>query len=277
MTTIALPSDGKPMTVGQMIQGMSAEIQRALPRGLDGDRMARLALTEVRKSDLARQKGTSKQSLSECSPASMAGSLLTAAAIGVEVGTPEAYLVPYKGECSLIIGYQGYTKLYWQHPTAQYLTAEAVYERDEFDYGKGLAPYLKHKPARGDRGRIIFYYAAVSLTTGGQHFEVLTPEEVKELRNGKVGGNGGIADPMHWMERKTAIRQVLKPMPKSTQLSLAVNSDERGGTELLTQRRAEVASIEGGQMVDTATGELLESPDSLEPDQAVLDEIAAGR
>ena len=265
-------------TVTQLVNRMGGEIQRALPKHLDGERVARLALTTIRLNP----------ALERCRPESFVGALLTAAAAGVEVGTPEAYLVPYKGECTLIIGYQGYTKLFWQHPNAQSLNAQAVYERDEFEYAYGLAPKLHHKPATGDRGAIVFYYAAVSLSTGGQHFEVLTPEEVKELRNGKVGGNGGIADPMRWMERKTAIRQVLKPMPKSTQMSLAVQSDERDGSALYMERVAETpaaaaltapaAQVPAG--VDAQTGEVTD-PAAYQGDdprdEAFLRDLEAGR
>jgi recombination protein RecT len=270
----AVAQQAERPTVGAFIQRLAPEIQRALPRHLDGDRVARLALTEVRKNP----------KLGECIPESFAGAILTAAAIGVEVGTPEAYLVPYKGECTLIIGYQGYTKLFWQHPAAQTLDAEVVYEKDEFDWQKGTSPYLKHKPYKGEggRGKIVYYYAAVTLSTGGSHFEVLTPDEVKQLRGGKIGTSGGIADPMHWMERKTAIRQVLKPMPKSSQLAQAVQSDERDGTSLYMERVAEnVPAAIGserrqidGQTVNVSTGELL---DDKEPTQEVLDEIAAGK
>lgn len=258
-------------TIAQFITRLQPEISRALPRHLDGERVARLALTAVRLTP----------GLADCSPDSFAGSLLTAAAVGVEVGTPEAYLVPYKRECTLIIGYQGYTKLFWQHPAAQTLSAEAVYERDEFDWAKGTAPYLKHRPYRGPEGRgaVIFYYAAVSLSTGGSHFEVLTPEEVKALRGGKVGPDARFkgGDPMRWMERKTAIRQVLKPMPKSSQLSQAIVSDERGGAELYVERLAEnqrpaIEAPTPGELpagVDTETGEVADGwPDTTEPGTA---------
>lgn len=263
---VARQEDATKPTIGQVIQSMSAELQRALPKHLDGDRMARLALTSLRLNP----------ALGECTATSVAGALLTAAAAGVEVGTPEAYLVPYNKECTLIIGYQGYTKLFWQHPQAQSLNAQAVYERDDFEYAYGLSPKLHHVPAKGDRGAVIFYYAAVSLSTGGQHFEVLTPEEVKELRGGKVGPDkrfkGG--DPMKWMERKTAIRQVLKPMPKSTQMSIAVESDEREGSGLYVERLAEnaPAAIEAPAGVNTETGEITD-PDGPTPE--VLAQIQA--
>jgi recombination protein RecT len=283
-TTIARATEKQAArpTVIQLVNSMGPEIQRALPRHLDGDRVARLALTEIRKNP----------TLGECKPESFVGALLTAAAAGVEVGTPEAYLVPYAGECTLIIGYQGYTKLFWQHPAAQTLNAQTVYEKDEFDYAYGLAPKLHHVPAKGDRGKVIFYYAAVSLSTGGQHFEVLTPEEVKELRGGKVGPDkrfkGG--DPMRWMERKTAIRQVLKPMPKSTQMSLAVQSDERDGTDLYMERVAErepaVAAItapvpgvdpRSGEVTDPAAARAAGEAIPGEPDQRFFDDLEAGR
>lgn len=271
--------DQPPPTLTQLVNRMAPEIQRALPDHLSGERIARLALTEIRKSEIAKAKGISKQSLAECDPMSFVGALLTAAAYGVEVGTPEAYLVPYKRECTLIIGYQGYTKLFWQHPQAAALDAFAVYSKDEFDYAYGLDPFLRHKPARGDRGEIILYYAAVSLSTGGRHFEVFTPEEIKALRGGKVGGNGGIPDPMRWMERKTAIRQVLKPMPKSVQLAGAVDADERPGSELYLDRVAEKTPDALTPGVDPDSGEVTDQgaaagAGEAGPTQAELDAMA---
>jgi recombination protein RecT len=289
-TTIAQASEQQaqlqPPTLTQLIHRMGPEIQRALPAHLSGERIARLALTEIRKSEMAKASGKSKHSLADCQPESFVGALLTASAIGVEVGTPEAYLVPYSRECQLIIGYQGYTKLFWQHPQAAALDAFAVFSKDEFDYSYGLDAFLRHKPVRGDRGPIVNYYAAVSLSTGGRHFEVFTPEEIKELRAGKVGGNGGIRDPQRWMERKTAIRQVLKPMPKSVQMARAVESDERPGSELYMERLAEkdpAKALTPG--VDPATGELTnptaalaagEAGDHDGPSQDVLDAMARG-
>ena len=69
-----------------------------------------------------------------------------------------------------------------------------------------------------DRGRVIAFYAVASLTSGGSAFVVLSPEDCRKLR-GTSGPNGGIADPMHWMEKKTALRQLVKLMPKSTELA----------------------------------------------------------
>ena len=198
--------------------------------------MARLALTVVRKTPL----------LSQCTPQSFAGALLTAAALGLEPGVnDEAYLVPYRDkkkgivEAQLIIGYQGMAKLFYQHPLAQNLDAQVVYENDEFDYEMGTAQYLRHKPALSDRGKIVAYYAVAKLTTGATAFTVLSPQEVKTLRRGKVGTSGDIPDPQHWMERKTVLRQLIKLLPKSANLITAAASDERAGSELYRDRMLE--------------------------------------
>jgi recombination protein RecT len=238
---VAQQQNARP-SVAQAIELMKPEIARALPKHLDADRMARLALTLVRKD----------RNLAACTPESFAGSLLTAAALGLEPGVNgEAYLVAYKGECTLIVGYQGMAKLFYQSPLAKHLDAHAVHENDEFDYEYGLTPRLHHKPARGDRGAITHYYAAATLNTGASAFVVLTADEIKALRANSRPSK--IADPQHWMERKTAIRQLVKLLPKSASLEVAASADERSGAELhaeLVERKA----IEAG--VNTVTGEI---------------------
>jgi len=232
VTTTTVDQQQAPPTVGGMIQQLRPELQRALPRGMDADRLARIALTLVRKD----------QALARCKPDSFAGALLTAASLGLEPGVNgEAYLVAYKGEATLIIGYQGYAKLFWQHPLAKHLDAQVVYSNDDFDYAYGLDPHLTHKPAKGDRGEIVAYYAVATLTSGASAFVVLTPDEAKALRGGKTGTSGSIADPMHWMERKTALRQLVKMLPRSTSLNQALEADERQGSDLRAEQVAQAA------------------------------------
>lgn len=236
-----------------LIQQMVPEMDRVLPKHMTGDRMARLLLTAVRQNP----------KLAGCDPHSFAGAILTASALGLEPNTPnaEAYLIPYGKECQLVVGYAGLIKLFWQSPLAQHIDAQAVHENDDFDYAYGLDPYLRHKPALGDRGQVVAYYGVASLNTGAKHFVVLSPDEVKALRQGKVGPSGKIADPMHWMERKTVLRQLLKTLPKSANLSGAISADETNGSTLRArqlgqpvQPAAPVADAPDG--VDTTTGEI---------------------
>jgi recombinational DNA repair protein RecT len=80
---------------------------------------------------------------------------------------------------------------------------------------------------------------------------------VKALRGGKVGTSGSIADPMHWMERKTVLRQLFKLLPKSTEMATAVDVDERTGSDLRATGATPLpAAIEQG--VDVITGEIVD-------------------
>ena len=256
-----------PQSIGQLIQSLRPEMARALPKHMDADRMARIALTVLRQNP----------NLGLSTKESFMGALLTCAQLGLEPGAGgEAYLVPYahkrgplagKTECQLIIGYQGLVKLFWQHPMARHIDSQAVHEADEFDYSYGLEPFLRHKPALGDRGRVVAYYAVASLQSGGSAFVVLSPEQVKALRQGKEGPSGQIADPMAWMERKTVLRQLLKTLPKSTNLVRAEVVDEKIRTDLHEdaidlpgahreiEATARVVTTEAGS-VDTTTGEI---------------------
>lgn len=218
MTDIATTTEAP--TLAQALTTMAPEIQRALPRHMSGDRIARITMTELRKNP----------ALARCAPASFFGSLLTAAALGLEPGVNgECYLVPYKGQCELIVGYQGVAKLFWQHPMAKRLTAEYVCENDHFKFSKGLTMTLEHEPATENRGKVVGYYAIAELSTGALSFDYFTADQIKALRGGAVGTKG-VADPEHWMERKTALKQVLKLMPKSVELAQAVAVDETVGS-----------------------------------------------
>jgi len=213
------------------IRGSWDAIRQSLPDHVDPERFVRLILTEIRKSDMQKAAGVAKTSLSECSPQSIIGAILTASTLGLEIGVlGEAYLVPYivKGhaEAQLIPGYQGITKLALQHPMVMSVAAQAVYASDEYRVSYGTRPEIMHRPGtHGDNDQPVSYYAVVTLSSGAQLVESLTASEVKALRRGRVGSSGDIPDPQHWMERKTVLRQALKLAPKSTQLAAALNQD----------------------------------------------------
>ncbi|UFU03461.1 recombinase RecT [Ruania suaedae] len=241
-TDVATQQPAQPKLV-VALQSMKPELERALPRHMSGDRIARIVLTEIRKNP----------KLAQSTPDSFFGSLLTAAALGLEPGVNgEAYLVPYEHrrgrlagqvECQLIVGYQGVAKLFWQHPLAKRLSAEYVCEHDHFAYDKGLTLKLEHTPAQGDRGKVIGYYAIVELNSGGMAFDFFTPDQIQRLRNGKVGTSGDIADPERWMERKTALKQVLKLLPKSVELATAIRTDETVGSMAVGKAIASGSSL----------------------------------
>lgn len=253
-------------TLAQFVESLRGEIARALPDHLSADRVARIALTELRR----------VRHLAECTQASFGGALMTCAQLGLEPGGAlgEAYLLPFFNkeqrayEVQLIIGYQGMIKLFWQHPLAAGLDAQTVYEADEFEYAYGLAPVLRHVPSMAaDRGRPVAYYAVARLKNGGSAFVVLSPGDVERVRQRSKSKNSG-----PWrtdydaMARKTAIRQLFKLLPKSTTLAQAVAHD---GT---VRRDASADGIDAapdyveGEIVEQAGAEPVEdeAPDEVE-------------
>lgn len=270
MTTNALAKvQGQAeQTVQSLVRDNWAAISQSLPSTMDPKRFARLIFNSVRRTP----------KLAQCSATSLIGSLLSASALGLEVDSPlgESYLVPYKTDAQLIVGYQGIVKLYRQHPMAGQVASGWVGERDRFEYAYGTQPYLTHVPAQGDRGEPVAFWASYSLKDGTTDFAVLSPAEVKALRGNMKKGD--IADPQHWMSRKTVLKQVLKLAPKSTQLAAALLIDEQpvGGVHQVTGLESVAASVaaiaaEVGEEVDPETGEVMNSREA----QPAVEEVSA--
>ncbi|MET8404490.1 recombinase RecT [Streptomyces sp900116325] len=212
------------------VNNMSGELARAVPEHLKPERIARIALTSL----------NTVEHLAECTQDSFAGALMTCAQLGLEPGGPagEAYLLPFFNnrmgayEVQLVIGYQGMVKLFWQSPIAKGLDARVVKENDLFDYEYGLEPFLKHKPAKGNRGRTIAYYAVARTTSGGAVFLVLDRDDIEEIRKrSKSKDKGPWMSDYDAMAKKTCVRQLFKMLPKSTELAQAVAHDETVRTD----------------------------------------------
>lgn len=266
MTTNALARQqaAAESTVQSLVRDNWAAISQSLPSTMDPKRFARLIFNSVRRTP----------KLASCSATSLIGSLLSSSALGLEVDTPlgESYLVPYGTDAQLIVGYQGIVKLYRQHPMAGAVASGWVGANDRFEYAYGTHPHLTHVPARGERGDVVAFWASYTLKDGQTDFVVLSPSEVVALR-GKVK-KGDIADPQHWMSRKTALKQVLKLAPKSTALAAAMLIDEQpvGGVHQVTGLESVAATVaaiaeaapeaeahEPSPPVDAETGEVLDA------------------
>lgn len=247
-------------SLAQQIERMRPEIARALPKHMDADRMARIALTTLRKTP----------KLANCSPESFLGALMTCSQLGVEPGaTGEAYLVPFGRECTFVLGYKGMAKLFWQSPMAKSLDAQVVYENDFFEYEYGLEPYLRHKPVLGDRGRAVAYYAVATTVSGGSAFVVLSPQDVEKHRKfSKQGTSGPWKDHYDAMAKKTAVRELFKLLPVSVELAQAVAQD---GT-VRVDAAPEVIEVEPAYI----TGEI-ESRSDGEPEDVWVQIEAAAR
>lgn len=83
---VATTGERAPATLAGQLKAMIPEFARAMPASMSADRLARIALTEVRRNP----------ALGECTPASFFGALMQCATLGVEPGLlGHAYLVPF--------------------------------------------------------------------------------------------------------------------------------------------------------------------------------------
>lgn len=251
------------------------QLMRVLPKHIPEDRMVRIAVSACR----------GNSDLLDATPLSLAGALLTAATLGLEPNTPngECYLAPFRNkkapgqpmEAALIVGYQGYVKLFRQHPLGGPIWADAVYPEDEFWWQRGTDPKVHHVPRPEARAATSkpTHYCAYAIPKGASRaeFVVLTADEVKTLRQGREGPRGDIADPQRWMERKTAIRQLVKLLPKSAEMALAATVDESSGGELYA--RAQRVQAERADLPATAA---LEQPGEPPADGKVEDPPPGG-
>jgi recombination protein RecT len=245
---------------------MRPEIQRALPKHMDADRLARIALTLLKQTP----------ALGQCTPESFLGALMTASQLGLEPGPlGEAYLVPYGKVCTFIPGYRGLIKLAWQSGQIESLRAETVCEHDTFEVHYGSDPRIEHRrPKLGHpRGDAIGWYALAKFKNGGEAFVVMDREEVDAIRKrSKASGSGPWVTDFNAMAKKTCVRQLAKWLPLSPELAAALVQDGQVRTDV----SREVLDVTGGEYIEgeivvEATGEILGEPD-VEPDVEPVDQ-----
>ena len=217
----------RPKTLAGWINSMKPEIERALPKHIDADRIARIAITAIR----------TNKDLQSCEPMSFIAALMQASQLGLEPNTPlgEAYIIPYKDKgvpsARFEVGYKGLLSL--AHRTGEYQTIYAmeVYANDEFDYAYGLEPYLTHKPAEEPEGEPVRYYAVYHLKNGGREFRVWSRKKVEQHADKysmafKRGWTSPWKTDFDSMAKKTVLKDLLKYAPKSIEFSRALSMDE---------------------------------------------------
>lgn len=210
----------KPTSIKDYIQVMQPEIAKALPKVMTPERFTRIALSAV----------SNTPKLANCTPESFLGAMMNAAQLGLEPNTPlgQAYLIPYGSSCQFQIGYKGLIDLAYRSGDVKMIQAHTVYENDEFEFELGLNPVLKHKPAKENRGKPVWYYAIFKLVNGGEGFEVMSKEDIdKHARQfSKTVNSGPWQTNFDEMAKKTVIKKVLKYAPLKSEFATQLTADE---------------------------------------------------
>lgn len=232
-TRTSVAAEGAPpaQTINDLINRQRAEIARALPRHMDADRLARIAMTVV--------KSTPK--LGECTPASLLGALMLSAQTGLEPGPlGHAYFIPrwngrlQSNECNWQLGYRGIIELAMRSGKLISIEARVVHERDHFEYRYGLDERLEHIPCMdGDPGELTAVWGLAKFKDGGHYFVVLSRADIENARSRSQSAfdrNGNPSGP--WatdfdaMARKTAIRRMAPFLPLQAEQAATIAHDE---------------------------------------------------
>lgn len=197
-----------------------------------------VVLTEVKKNEKLQQ------ALVE-NPASLYASILAGAEIGLMPSEliGEFYLIPrnlkqengsFRMTVTPLIGYRGLVSILLRSGDITRIHTEVVYEGDEFEAVYGLEPNIIHKPnfnAERTANKITHAYAVVKHKNGEHQFAVMTRKEIEAIRdmpkyknelyfNDAKGNN-------RWMERKAALIQLSKMLPKDYYAKKAISMDSQ--------------------------------------------------
>jgi recombination protein RecT len=233
------PEDADRKTLQAQISKMADQFQNALPNKIGVDRMMRIVMTAI----------LNNPKLAQCEPNSFFGSLLLALQMGLEVNTPlgHAYLIPRWDKnawgkdkaglkCNFQMGYQGLLDLCYRYGKYRQITAEIVYQGDEFNLELGSNQFIRHIQ-KWKSEKPIFVWALYELENGGQRFKVWSWDKVmkhaerfsesynEETKKWKYSAWSANEESMEAMAKKTVLHDLLKFAPKSVELSLAVSAD----------------------------------------------------
>lgn len=216
--TMVVSAATKQQNLKELFEKSKGAIAAVLPKHVTADRLMKIALS------LTSKDGN----LLACNQMSVLRCVVGAASVGLEVGglLGEAYLVPFKGECTLIIGYKGLIKLARQSGEIKSIRARVVYKADEFQVEYGLRETITHKPNLESQDLkdedIVAVYAIAEYKDGEPQFEVMTRAQVDKIRGRSASANSGpwVTDYAE-MAKKTVIRRLSKVMPLSPEKAQA--------------------------------------------------------
>jgi recombinase, phage RecT family len=274
-TAVSVAADAGIGNVKAFFESQKSTLAAVLPKHVGADRMLKIALGALRTTPKLMQARTD----------TLLGAIIQCAQLGLEPNTPlgHAYLIPFENrskgitEVQIVFGYKGLIDLARRSGQIVSIAAHEVREQDHFEYEYGLDEKLVHRPAMGERGAVIAFYAVAKLVGGGYAFEVMSRADVEAIRNESQGWKTAVrfkkeaSSPWgaHFVEmgRKTVLRRLFKFLPVSIELATAATLDGKaavgetqGAFEDVLQGEYTIATDDGqpgdDTGIDTTTGEI---------------------
>lgn len=252
------------------------QLKQILPEALDSDRFSTIAFRQIRL----------VPNLNLCDLASVAGAIMQAGSLGLEIATQgECWVIPRerprgsgKFEANLQIGYLGHLALMWRSTQVAGLCCDVVHSDDKFSYRKGTDGFLHHEPKEGriiEESTVRYAYAVVQTIYGGTVWDVVDHVEIERLRSAGPSGNSPAWKT--WYDKMAmgkALRAAVKFCPKSREQGRAIALDEQSDAgvrqDLMMDLPALPAEVTGSQTsrnVDEALRRSAQTPKETERDE----------
>lgn len=232
------------------VQKVQADVIRFAGKLLDKERAAEFA---TRVALIARENAVIAKAIQN-NPDSFLVAYMASVTLDLMPNTPEglAYIIPYGDKVQFQTGYKGLIKLARRSGEIKSISAELVFNGDEFDVEFGTRRGIHHRPKldidRTDYKLVTNAYATASLTNGEDVFVVMTRKELDKIKSTAKAGNTD-SPWQKWPERQ-AIKTVLKRL---TQV-LPSGADDALQKAVAMDSLAEVGKLN----IDKDTGSILE-------------------
>lgn len=205
-----------------LVKNLMRPIESLKPTHMTKERLARAMIQEFNRTPKLRQ----------CTQQSLAMCFLQGTQLGLEFGV-HCHAIPFGSDATLITNYQGLTELAYRSDKVESINAGVIYKHDDFDYMQGTENYLRHKiPLDRDRGELIGAWATGKIK--GSNTPVITVLTKADILSVKSRSKAAAKSDSPWntkdewkMWRKTAIKDLCKLLPKSSELQRALELDDQ--------------------------------------------------
>lgn len=220
------PIDKAKQEVAALFKRNEKRFIELAPKGFHGARLAQIALTNIMQTP----------ALALCTRESLFAGVVESLKLGLALGGPmqESWLIPFKGQAQLIIGYQGMRSLVDRSGSVRDLQPRAVHnglyrdggewvqkkEPDLFSVEYGSNPRIVHVPKNPEpehKEQLVGVYAVARLKGGGEQMVWMEVEDIeRHHKRSRAANNGPWVTDYVQMALKTAIRKICKNLPKSS-------------------------------------------------------------
>lgn len=204
------------------------QLRQHAPDGFSPDSAKRAVLALLHNDEI--QGGR----LGQCSPRSLVLAVVQASALGLELGTGDAYVIPYKREATLSIGFRGMIRLAKQSGEVIHLKAEVVYESEEFgvSMSNGVETVTHELNFPRSEEEVKAVYCRAVCHDGYVDHEVMDRAEIESVKAASMAKMGGKTSPAwkQWygeMAKKSVIRRMLKRYTLSPEIEKVFSHEDR--------------------------------------------------